>query len=309
MHLRSIFISEKVIFGKEENISNVEIKEKDVIQLLSGKTFTDENFPVASFVINKSVQKYIRTFYFFARTADDIADHSALLSKEKIKILTYFDNILKLEKKTNITVLNNIISFFPEIPFAKKYSRNLLKAFLMDAKGKKYYTWNDLVYYCKYSANPVGRFVIDLIYQKKKLLQTNFEEIYLASDSLCTSLQIINHLQDCRKDFEELRRIYIPKSFFKKYSVDKEILKLKDSNANFLDLVSEMIEKVEILLVKSDKGLRMIKPWSLRKETLIILNIAKRLSYLLKTNDVLRKNVKLSRIDLIFCFIKGIIKS
>ena len=309
MHLRSIFISEKVIFGKEENISNVEIKEKDVIQLLSGKTFTDENFPVASFVINKSVQKYIRTFYFFARTADDIADHSALLSKEKIKILTYFDNILKLEKKTNITVLNNIISFFPEIPFAKKYSRNLLKAFLMDAKGKKYNTWNDLVYYCKYSANPVGRFVIDLIYQKKKLLQTNFEEIYLASDSLCTSLQIINHLQDCRKDFEELRRIYIPKSFFKKYSVDKEILKLKDSNANFLDLVSEMIEKVEIMLTKSDKGLKMIKPWSLRKETLIILNIAKRLCYLLKNKDVLRKNVKLSRIDLIFCFIKGIIKS
>ena len=309
MHLRSIFISEKVIFGKEENISNVEIKEKDVIQLLSGKTFTDENFPVASFVINKSVQKYIRTFYFFARTADDIADHSALLSKEKIKILTYFDNILKLEKKTNITVLNNIISFFPEIPFAKKYSRNLLKAFLMDAKGKKYNTWNDLVYYCKYSANPVGRFVIDLIYQKKKLLQTNFEEIYLASDSLCTSLQIINHLQDCRKDFQELRRIYIPKSFFRKYSVDKKILKLRDSNKNFQDLVSEMIEKVEILLVKSDKGLRMIKPWSLRKETLIILNIAKRLSYLLKTKDVLRKNVKLSRIDLIFCFIKGIIKS
>ena len=89
--------------------------------------------------------------------------------------------------------------------------------------------------------------------------------------------------------------------------MNKEILKLKDSNANFLDLVSEMIEKVEIMLTKSDKGLKMIKPWSLRKETLIILNIAKRLGYLLKNNDVLGKNVKLSRIDLIFCFIKGII--
>ena len=68
-----------------------------------------------------------------------------------------------------------------------------------------------------------------------------------------------------------------------------------------------MIKKVEIMLTKSDKGLRKIEPWSLRKETLIILNIAKRLCYLLKTEDVLRKNVKLSRIDLIFCFIKGII--
>jgi len=309
LHLHSIFILEKVIFGKEEDISNLEINEKDIIELLSGKTFTDENFPVASFIIKKNIQKYIRTFYFFARTADDVADNSTLLSKEKIKILTFFDNILELEKKTNITILNNIINFFPEIPFAKKYSRNLLQAFLMDAKGKKYNTWNDLIFYCKYSANPVGRFVIDLIYQKKNLSQTNFEEIYLASDSLCTSLQIINHLQDCKKDFEELRRIYIPKSFFKKYSLDKEILKLRGSNAKFLDLVSEMVEKVEIMLTKSDKGLRMIKPWSLRKETLIILNIAKRLCYLLKINNVLRKKVKLSRIDLIFCFIKGIIKT
>jgi hypothetical protein len=89
--------------------------------------------------------------------------------------------------------------------------------------------------------------------------------------------------------------------------VDREILKLKDSDANFLGLVFEMVKKVEIMLTKSDKGLRKIEPWSLRKETLIILNIAKKLCYLLKTEDVLRKNVKLSRIDLIFCFIKGII--
>ncbi len=220
----------------------------------------------------------------------------------------YFDNILKLEKKTSITVLNNIINFFPEIPFAKNYSRNLLKAFLMDARGKIYKNWGDLVFYCKYSANPVGRFVIDLIYHKKNLPQNNFEEIYFASDCLCTSLQIINHLQDCKKDFQELRRVYIPEYFLKKHSLNEEILSFEKSDVNFLNLVHEMIEKVEIMLVKSSKGLKMIKPWSLRKETLIILNIAKRLCYLLKVKDVLRKNVKLSRIDLIFCFIKGIMK-
>ena len=296
------------MFGKEENISNFEIEEKDVVKLLSGKTFTDENFPVASFIIKKNIQKYIRTFYFFARTADDIADHKTLLPSEKVRILSYFDNILKFEKKTKISTLNSIVDFFPEIPFAKKYSRNLLKAFLMDAKGKKYKNWNDLVFYCKYSANPVGRFVIDLIYQKKNIPQKNFKEIYFASDCLCTSLQIINHLQDCKKDFQQLKRIYIPESFFNKYKVVKEILNLNNSNLNFLDLIHEMTEKIEIILTKSNKGLRMIEPWSLRKETLIILNIAKRLCYLLKNKDVLRKNVKLSRIDLIFCFIKGIIK-
>jgi len=274
--------------------------------LLSGKNFTDENFPVASFIIKKNIQKYIRAFYFFARTADDIADHNNLRSSEKIKILTNFDNILKSESKTSITALNNIINFFPEISFAKKYSRDLLKAFLMDAKGKKYKIWDDLVFYCKYSANPVGRFVIDLIYHKTNLSEKNFKDIYFASDCLCTSLQIINHLQDCKKDFLELKRVYIPKSFFIKHSLKKEILNLEESNMNFFNLVHEIVEKIEIMLDKSNKGLKMIEPWSLRKETLIILNIAKRLCYLLKINDVLRKNVKLSRIDLIFCFIKGI---
>ncbi len=124
---------------------------------------------------------------------------------------------------------------------------------------------------------------------------------------MCTSLQIINHLQDCKKDFRELGRIYIPEYFFKKYSLSKEILNFQESNLNFFNLVHEIIEKVEIMLVKSSKGLRMIQPWGLKKETLIILNIAKRLCYLLRIDDVLRKNVKLSRIDLIFCFIKGII--
>ena len=101
-------------------------------------------------------------------------------------------------------------------------------------------------------------------------------------------------------------RVYIPEFFLKKHSLNKEIFNLKKSHVNFFNLVHEIVEKVEIMLVKSSKGLKMIKPWGLRKETLIILNIAKRLCYLLSINDVLRKNVKLSRIDLIFCFIKGI---
>ena len=76
---------------------------------------------------------------------------------------------------------------------------------------------------------------------------------------------------------------------------------------NFKNLTIEIIDKIEAILQNCHSGLSLIKPWRLRKETLIILNIAKRLCYLLKKEDPLKKNVKLSRIDLIFCFIKGII--
>ena len=194
-----------------------------------------------------------------------------------------------------------MIAKFKELPSGKKYSRNLLKAFMMDASNKKYKNWNDLLYYCKFSANPVGRFVIDAVNERK-----NIEKIYEASDSLCTALQIINHIQDCKKDFKELNRVYIPESFFKKYSLDKKTLRKSKSEKNFERLKIEIIDNVLTSLRKTKLGLREIQSWRLRKETLIILNIAKRLCNLLKINDPLEKQIKLSRIDFIFCFFKGI---
>ena len=290
------------MFGKEENIST---KRKDigndVSHLMSGKSYSDENFPVASFLMTKKIRSIVRVFYFFARMADDIADHQKLSSNQKKKILFFFDNAISKSKKTNNKILDKMIAKFKELPSGKKYSRNLLKAFMMDASNKKYKNWNDLLYYCKFSANPVGRFVIDAVNERK-----NIEKIYEASDSLCTALQIINHIQDCKKDFKELNRVYIPESFFKKYSVDKKILRKNKSIENFERLKIEIVDNVLVSLRKTKLGLREIQSWRLRKETLIILNIAKRLCNLLKINDPLEKQIKLSRIDFIFCFFKGI---
>ena len=290
------------MFGKEENIST---KRKDigndVSHLMSGKSYSDENFPVASFLMTKKIRSIVRVFYFFARMADDIADHQKLSSNQKKKILLFFDNAISKSKKTNNKILDKMIAKFKELPSGKKYSRNLLKAFMMDASNKKYKNWNDLLYYCKFSANPVGRFVIDAVNERK-----NIEKIYEASDSLCTALQIINHIQDCKKDFKELNRVYIPESFFKKYSVDKKILRKCKSIENFERLKIEIVDNVLVSLRKTKLGLREIQSWRLRKETLIILNIAKRLCNLLKINDPLEKQIKLSRIDFIFCFFKGI---
>ena len=290
------------MFGKEENISTKGINiENDVSHLMSGKSHSDENFPVASFLMTKKIRSIVRVFYFFARMADDIADHQKLSSNQKKKILLFFDNAISKSKKTNNKVLDKMIAKFKELPSGKKYSRNLLKAFMMDASNKKYKNWNDLLYYCKFSANPVGRFVIDAVNERK-----NIEKIYEASDSLCTALQIINHIQDCKKDFKELNRVYIPESFFKKYSLDKKILRKSKSEENFERLKIEIVDNVLVSLRKTKLGLREIQSWRLRKETLIILNIAKRLCNLLKINDPLEKQIKLSRIDFIFCFFKGI---
>ena len=291
-----------VTFGREESISKVKTSfNGDVSYLLSGKSYSDENFPVASFLMTKEIRTIVRIFYFFARMADDIADHQNLSMNQKKKILLFFDNAISKNKKTKNQILNKMISKFGDLPSGKRYSRNLLKAFMMDASNKKYKKWSDLLYYCKYSANPVGRFVIDALNENK-----NLKKIYEASDGLCTALQIINHIQDCQKDYILLNRVYIPESFFKKYSLNKSILKDRKSIESFKKLKNEILDKVLESLKNTSSGLVLIESWRLRKETLIILNIAKRLCNLLKRNDPLEKTIKLSRIDFIFCFFKGI---
>ena len=144
------------------------INEKYIYSLLSGKSFKDENFPVASFMINRKLKEFIRHFYFFARTSDDIADHEKLRPTEKLKILNYFDKCLKEKKKTDISVLNKLIISFSYHEFAQVCSRQLLVAFKLDAKKKRYKNWSELINYCKYSANPVGRYFINLTYHEKK---------------------------------------------------------------------------------------------------------------------------------------------
>ena len=202
--------------------------------------------------------------------------------------------------------MNNLITYFNQYKFSKKYSRDLLVAFKLDATKRRYKNWSELLYYCKFSANPVGRFVINATYSQKKK-KINERKILRASDMLCTALQIINHIQDCKEDFKNLDRVYIPENLLKKHKLDVNILMKDSSCQNFTRLKIEVISKVENLLKEIKESLQLIDIWKLKKETLIILNIAKRLCFLLKIKDPLKKKIKLSSIDLLFCFIKGII--
>jgi len=274
---------------------------------LSGKTHTDENFPVSSFIVKKTIKKHVRNFYFYARTADDIADNKELDPKKKMEILSELDLIISKRKSSDVTITNDLITSLNELKIDDKNPRNILKAFKLDTHKKRYKEWDDLINYCKYSANPVGRFVIDVNYFVENKTQSNINNVYRASDNLCTALQIINHLQDCKKDFLELDRIYIPQQMFKKFNLTEAEIRNEKSSHNFNLLKIEIVNKIEHMLDKSKNSLKLIKLKRLRKEIFIIFYIAKKLCYLLKKNDPLKKNVKLTRIDLIFCFLKGII--
>ena len=250
------------------------------VETILTKNHKQENFPVGSWLLSKNLRPQILIFYKFARAADDIADSPNLTSKEKIKRLNLFkkaieNNKIKIQKAENLKkiCLQNKIKI--------NYALNLLKAFKQDAVKKRYKNWSELLNYCKYSAVPVGRFIIDLHKEKKVS--------YKCSDPLCTALQILNHVQDCKDDYNKINRVYLPSTFLKKYNVKLQQLK-KSHTEKILSLaINEVLTHTEKLIKQADKYKKIMRNNKLSKETTFILEIAKSLLKLLKKKDPLKK--------------------
>ena len=272
-------------------------KKINSIETPSGKKHLDENFPVGSWVLRKKLRKQILVFYNFARAADDISDNPILIGQEKIKRLNLFKSTLK-NGKVKIEKAYKIKKICEAHNIKIDYALNLLKAFKQDARKKRYKSWAELINYCKYSAVPVGRFMIDLHKEKR--------EAYKYSDPLCIALQILNHLQDCKEDYEKLDRVYLPMVFLKKYNVRLTQLKKNSTDNNLRQAFNKILKNTENLIYLSNKNKKKMKHKFLSIETSFILEIAKKLLKLLKNKDPLKEKIVLNKFDYICCFIKSL---
>ena len=259
------------------------------------KNHKQENFPVGSWLLSEKIRSQILIFYKFARAADDIADSPNLSSKEKIKRLNLFGKGIK-NKKTNISKAKNLRKVCKKNKIKINHALNLLKAFKQDAVKKRYKNWKELINYCKYSAVPVGRFVIDLHKENKVS--------YKFSDPLCTALQILNHIQDCKEDYDRINRVYLPLTLLNKYKVDLSELRKNYTEKNLRLLINDILFNTEKLIKQAEKFKKIMKNNSLSNETTFILEIAKSLLKLLKKKDPLRNKVVLNKFDYIKCFAK-----
>ena len=184
-------------------------------ELRSGKTHRDENFPVASWIIHPRHRALILSFYNFVRTADDIADHATLPADEKLRLLDLLEAELlgKGDTQKEAVSLRNA---FAERAMPPRHALDVLIAFRMDVTKLRYENWDDVIHYCRYSAMPVGRFMLDV--------HGESTSTWAASDALCAGLQINNHLQDCAKDFRDLNRVYLPRDALAAAGADVEML-------------------------------------------------------------------------------------
>src|SRR5256886_8035435 len=170
-------------------------------ELRSGKTHRDENFPVASWIMHPRHRALILAFYNFVRTADDIADHATLGERQKLEYLALLEAELLGQGNSQPEAVN-LRRALAERSMPPRHALDVLIAFRMDVTKLRYENWDELMHYCRYSAMPVGRFMLDV--------HGESTSAWAASAALCAGLQINNHLQACGSDSKNLNPVYLP---------------------------------------------------------------------------------------------------
>ena len=254
--------------------------------LRSGKGHRDENFPVASRLIDARHRGIILAFYEFVRVADDIADHTTLSERDKLAQLDRLEANLLGQGDDNPEAVR-LRAALAERGLPPRHAQDLLTAFRMDVTKLRYQDWDELIHYCSYSAMPVGRFVLDVHGESRAT--------WAANDALCAALQINNHLQDCGKDFRELNRVYIPLDAFAAAGATPGELGAERASPQLLRCIHALAARNETLLGEGEPFSGQIENRRLALEVAVIHAYARRIVALLQARDPLSQRVHLSK--------------
>jgi squalene synthase HpnC len=254
----------------------------DAAAFRTGKGHKDENFPVASFILKPAHRAPVMTFYRFARTADDVADHATASPEEKLERLEAMRATLAGEGDASpeaLALRNCLI----EYGLSSAHGLDLLKAFTQDVTKQRYADWGELMDYCRYSASPVGRFVLDVHGESR--------ELWPANDALCSALQVINHLQDCAKDYKNIDRVYLPEDEMAQAGIGVGALAAQRASPQLRRVIIDLAERTAGLLDISRPFASGIKDGRLAYEVALIQRLAEDLTARLIRRDPLCERV------------------
>jgi squalene synthase HpnC len=242
----------------------------------------------------------VAIYYAFARAIDDIADNPALAAEDKIARLAAFEAALvdPAADRPGLEKASRLRASLAATGVTAARGTDLVAAFKQDAVKRRYADWGELIGYCRLSANPVGRYLLDL--------HGEDPAGYLASDALCTALQILNHLQDCQDDYRALDRVYLPQDRLTAEGLDVGVLEAAASPPGFRRLLDHCLDGVDRLLAEAAQLPGQLRSARLAMESAIIVQLARRLARRLRAGDPLAGRVALSRADFLLCGLKGV---
>ena len=270
------------------------------VETPSGKWRGAENFPVGSRLIRRDLRPHVHAFYRFARNADDIADNPALSPADKVCRLDRMAAILDGAPGGDSPSAIAMRQSLAETGTTAQHCHDVLHAFRLDATKLRYCDWNDLMAYCRYSASPVGRQLLDLHGESRKT--------WPASDALCSALQVLNHLQDCADDYRVLNRVYLPMTELAAVGIGVESLAARASCPKLRRVLDSMLDRTDTL-VATARGLPpRILSCGLRWESAGIVELARRLLRRLRRNDPLANRVRLQKSDFMAALVVGVLQ-
>lgn len=203
-----------------------------------------ENFPVASLFLPAHLRPYVAAIYAFARTADDFADEGEWTDAERLQALDDWQKKLDAcyEGKADHPIFIALHEVIHQKKIPKQLLADLLTAFIMDVTVHRYRTFDDLLGYCRHSANPVGRLVL-------YLFDDASERTFALSDNVCTALQLANFWQDVGLDAGK-GRIYIPLEDMERFGYTESRLDQHVAGAEFTALMKYEVERTKALFEK-----------------------------------------------------------
>jgi squalene synthase HpnC len=264
----------------------------------ASKTHRQENFPVASHLIAPVHRPAILAYYQFARGADDVADSPTLTSDAKLAGLDAFERTLMGQGDDEPAALP-LRAVLAESRLSPRHALDLLQAFRMDAVQNRYPDFDALMNYCRYSAAPVGRFVLSVHGEN--------ESTWPASDALCSALQIINHLQDCGDDYRQLDRVYVPLDMLNAAGARVEELGERRASRPLRATLVALATRTADLVEEGAKLPPQVRDVRLCLETAVIARLARRLNDGLLVRDPLDDNVHLGKLSGAFWVMRGLI--
>jgi squalene synthase HpnC len=211
-----------------------------------------ENFPVASRFVPKEIRKHVWTIYAFARIADDYADEPGFTLAERMDNLNQWEQCLDECYTGNPThrVFAALAETVDRFQIPLELFQNLLSAFRADVTVKRYESFEDLLAYCRNSANPIGRMVL-------LLLNYRSEAMMRLSDSICTALQLTNFWQDVSVDLQK-DRIYLPLEELEEFDYSEQDLLNRKVNDHFYSLMAFQVRRTAELFVEGKPLLSMV---------------------------------------------------
>lgn len=213
-----------------------------------------ENFMVASFFLPPHLKQHFYNIYSYCRISDDLADETDDPQKS-LQLLDRWEQELEDSYKGTphhpvFVALSKTIDVFdiPILPFS-----DLLKAFKQDQIQTRYQTYDQLLDYCKHSANPVGHLVLYLCGYRD-------QERQQLSDFTCTALQLVNHWQDIGRDLVNLNRIYLPQEDMDRFGYCESDLCAQLCDERFISLMKFELQRARELFLQGFKLCELVDP-------------------------------------------------